>query len=68
MQYNFLHWVCIKGGKQIMGSLGKLKASNLDLFTDQIFTLVTLSRPAIINSHGLIPLPLQIARVVKLEH
>lgn len=51
-----------------MGSLGKLKASNLDLFTDQIFTLVTLSRPAIINSHGLIPLPLQIARVVKLEH
>lgn len=57
-----------KGGKQIMGSLSKLNANNLNLFTDQIFTLVTLSRTAVINSQGLILLPFQIALVVKLQN
>lgn len=51
-----------------MGSLSKLNANNLNLFTDQIFTLVTLSRTAVINSQGLILLPFQIALVVKLQN
>lgn len=51
-----------KGGKQTV------KTRNLNLFTNQIFTLVTLSRAAIINSQGLILLPFQIALVGELEH
>lgn len=70
-------WICnltfdtkyAHGGKTNYGKSRKtVKASNLNLFTDQISTLVTLSRAAIINSQGLILLPFQIALVVKLEH
>ena len=57
------------GGETNYGKSRKtVKASNLNFFTDQISTLVTLSRAAIINSQGLILLPFQIASVVKLEH
>lgn len=50
------------------GSLGKqtVKASHFNLFTGQIFTLVTLSRGTIINSQSLILLPFLIASVGEL--
>lgn len=45
-----------------------MKASNLNLLTDQIFILVTFSRAAIINNQIFILLPFQNVLVRKLEH
>lgn len=57
-----------KGGVRLWEVWANCENSNLNLFTDQIFTLVTLSRAAIMNSQDLILLPVQIALAGKLEH